>query len=162
MTFTFHHKKRQAWWIILKAIVDSGFVVADYFPVVSEYKVNPHVRNKQSLGMDLVIICEKETTTPNSAVFSSDVICDAVEGKLRALAILQITEDRLFMYTMGEALKLGSHCKQLVYQTFSDVLDEAIQNISRSEFQNNFDFNSSNQDIAIDGGFETQQQLTLF
>ena len=141
MIFTFHHKKRQAWWIILKAIVDSGFIVSDYFPVVSEYKVNPHVRNKQSLDMDLVIICEgdKPFCRPlDSAAFSTDVIRVSVESKLKSLkAISRMTEDRLFLYIMGEALKAGSRCKKLVYKTFSDVLDETMQNISTFIFQNN-------------------------
>jgi adenine-specific DNA methylase len=163
MIFTFHHKKRQAWWIILKAIVDSGFVVSDYFPVVSEYKVNPHVRDKQSLDMDLVIVCEKETITPDNVVFSTDIICASVEKKLMLLkAISQMTEDRLFLYIMGEALKLGSCCKDLIYKTFSDVLDEAMQNISTFIFKNNLDFKSEPQDIALDREFETPKQLTLF
>jgi hypothetical protein len=54
---------------------------------------------------------------------------------------------------------LGSHCKKLVYQTFSDVLDEATQNISKFTCQNNLDFKLH--DIVIDEEFETQQ-LTLF
>jgi adenine-specific DNA methylase len=163
MIFTFHHKKRQAWWIILKAIVDSGFVVSDYFPVVSEYKVNPHVRDKQSLDMDLVIVCEKETITPDNVVFSTDIICASVEKKLMLLkAISQMTEDRLFLYIMGEALKLGSCCKDLIYKTFSDVFDGTMQNISTFIFKNNLDFKSEPQDIALDREFETPKQLTLF
>jgi len=163
MIFTFHHKKRQAWWIILKAIIDSGFVVSDYFPVISEYKVNPHVRNKQSLDMDLVIICEKEIITPDNVVFSTDVVCHSVERKLiSSEAISQITEDKLFLYIMGEALKLESHCKKLVYQTFSDVLDEATQNISMFISQNNLDFKGDLENITLDGELESPQQLNLF
>jgi len=162
MIFTFHHKKLQAWWIIRNAIVDSGFVVSDYFPVVSEYKVNPHVRNKQSLDTDLVIVCRKESITPASTVFSSEIICAAVERKLISLRdISQTPEDRLFMYVMGEALKLGNHCKNLFYQTFSDVLNEAMQNISDFASQNNLDFKSDLQNITLEEKFETQQ-LTLF
>ncbi|MCS6863137.1 MAG: hypothetical protein NZT92_22755 [Abditibacteriales bacterium] len=54
LIFTFHHTKWRAWWTVLSAIAESGFRVADSFPVMSEYKVNPHVRNKQALDMDLV------------------------------------------------------------------------------------------------------------
>ena len=163
MIFTFHHKKRQVWWIILKAIVDSGFIVSDYFPVVSEYKVNPHVRNKQSLDMDLVIICQKKPIMLDSVVFSTDAICASVERKLILLkAILRMTEDRLFLYIMGEALKSGSCCPKLIYKTFDDILDEATQNISKFIFQNNLGFKDDFQDIAIDEGIEMQRQLTLF
>jgi len=75
--------------------------------------------------------------------------------------ISQTPEDRLFMYVMGEALKLGNHCKNLFYQTFSDVLNEAMQNISDFASQNNLDFKSDLQNITLEEKFETQQ-LTLF
>jgi len=113
--------------------------------------------------MDLVIICEKEIITPDNVVFSTDVVCDSVGRKLISLeAISQMTEDKLFLYIMGEALKLGSCYKKLVYQTFSDVLDESTQNISTFISQNNLDFKSDLQDIVLDEELESPQQLTLF
>lgn len=59
LIFTFHHTKWQARWTVLRAVMKSGFRVVASFPVMSEYKVNPHIRNKQSLDMDLVLVCQK-------------------------------------------------------------------------------------------------------
>ena len=57
--FTFHHSNPKAWWTILMSICESGFVIDDYFPVQSEYNVNPHIRGKQAYDMDLVLVCKK-------------------------------------------------------------------------------------------------------
>ncbi|MEW6201093.1 MAG: DNA methyltransferase [bacterium] len=59
LIFTFHHVNPDAWWVIAKSLVDSQFTVVDSFPTDTEYKVNPHIREKESLDMDLVIICDK-------------------------------------------------------------------------------------------------------
>lgn len=59
LAFTFHHQKTEAWWTVIRALGRSGFVVVQTFAVESEYKVNPHIREKETLDMDLVIICDK-------------------------------------------------------------------------------------------------------
>jgi len=59
LIFTFHHKNPRAWWTMLAAVSESGFQIIEAFPIQSEYKVNPHVRGKQSLDMDLVLVCEQ-------------------------------------------------------------------------------------------------------
>jgi hypothetical protein len=42
-------------------VQQGGFRIVDFFPVQSEYKVNPHICNKQALDMDLVLICRKRS-----------------------------------------------------------------------------------------------------
>ncbi|NHI84033.1 MAG: DUF1156 domain-containing protein [Candidatus Thorarchaeota archaeon] len=58
LAFTFHHSKLQAWWAILCALRESGFSINTSFPVNSEYKMNPHIRQKDTLDMDLVLFCK--------------------------------------------------------------------------------------------------------
>jgi len=59
LIFTFHHTNPRAWWVILAALGDSGFQIVDNFPIRSEYKVNPHVRGKQALNTDMIIVAAK-------------------------------------------------------------------------------------------------------
>jgi len=75
LVFTFHHKKVEAWWSIAESLARAGFCVVDTFAVESEYKVNPHIRDKETLDMDLVLICEKnhvadKTPDPKKNIFS--------------------------------------------------------------------------------------------
>jgi len=122
LIFTFHHIKWKAWWTVLMSIINSGFVVIDSFPAMSEYKVNPHIRNKQSMDMDLVLVCQKKS-------IQCDVLSQLPRDiMLRALESLgiqnnSVNENRLFLYFMGELLKTASTASEIFnYEWFENVL----------------------------------------
>ncbi len=123
--FTFHHTNWRAWWTMLNAIVQSGFVVADFFPVMSEYKVNPHVRNKQAMDMDLVLVCRKRTPADHSTLRSP---AEAMEDAQRDLSPVSSngSETRLFLHFVGELLKTASLAwekdKPVRFEWFSEAL----------------------------------------
>lgn len=117
--FTFHHTNWQAWWVVLSAVKDSGFSVVDSFPVSSEYKVNPHIRTKQALDMDLVLICEK--AQPLGHPFSLDEVIEHSIGRL-VLALDNGYRNKLFLDFMGELLKVGSVFQDITYDQFATAL----------------------------------------
>ena len=80
LVFTFHHKKIEAWWTIAESLSRAGFCVVNTFAVESEYKVNPHIRDKETLDMDLVLVCEKKNpgNTDPTDIFS-ELIAKASE-----------------------------------------------------------------------------------
>lgn len=107
LVFTFHHQKWEAWWTLLQAVMGSGFKVVDTFPVLSEYKVNPHIRQKQSLDMDLVLICEKKNYSHEKHSINPIEILDRViESK--SFDNFSASDNKLFLYFMGELLKTAS------------------------------------------------------
>ncbi len=123
LIFTFHHTKWRAWWTVLNAITGSGFRVIDSFPVLSEYKVNPHIRNKQSLDMDLVLVCQKRalpfaplTTAPLDILQRAADSLPAGNG--------DATSNKLFLHFMGELLKTASSngIEVLTYPWFESIL----------------------------------------
>jgi len=61
MVFTYHHKQSQAWAAVLEAILSSGFYVSGIYPVTSDPSFNPHIKDKDSIEYDAVIICRKRT-----------------------------------------------------------------------------------------------------
>lgn len=123
LIFTFHHTKWAAWWTILNAIVGSGFLVVDTFPVLSEYRVNPHIRNKQSLDMDMVLICQKRIL-PFERLSKEPT--DILERAASSISIggLTPTDNKLFLHFMGELLKTASSNENgdLTYDWFEDTL----------------------------------------
>ena len=122
LIFTFHHTKWRAWWTVLQAIVQSGLRVTDTFPVMSEYKVNPHIRNKQSLDMDLVLICQKRSIPFD--VLSVEPI-DILERASLSLSddSLSSSNNKLFLHFMGELLKTASSNNgEVTYAWFENVL----------------------------------------
>lgn len=59
MVFTYHHKQSQAWAAVLEAILKAGFYVSAMYPVTSEPAFNPHIKNKDSIEYDAIIVCRK-------------------------------------------------------------------------------------------------------
>lgn len=122
LIFTFHHTKWKAWWTILRSIIDSGFRVIDSFPVMSEYKVNPHIRNKQSLDMDLVLICQKNIIQGDTlSLLPHEIMIRAlqsIEGRFNG-----DNENRLFLHFMGELLRTACATPERInYEWFESVL----------------------------------------
>jgi len=138
LIFTFHHTKWRAWWSVLNAIIGSGFRVIDSFPVLSEYKVNPHIRNKQSLDMDLVMVCQKRSL-PFAPLSKSPI--DILERAISSLQVedLNSSNQKLFLHFMAELMKTASSngFTDIDYDWFEDILlhfDEFVIRI-RSEFE---------------------------
>ncbi|MBD3305590.1 DUF1156 domain-containing protein [candidate division KSB3 bacterium] len=123
LIFTFHHTKWRAWWTVFKAITNAGLQVVDYFPVMSEYKVNPHIRNKQAMDMDIVLICAKQRPFGPLSPSPQDVLTRVIEHLDSGLATS--SDNRLFLHFMGELLKTASalHEKQQKnYEWFTHAL----------------------------------------
>lgn len=135
LIFTFHHTKWKAWWTVLMAITSSGLRVADSFPVMSEYKVNPHIRNKQSLDMDLVLVCEKKggLTEPFS-LSPADILRRAMQ-ELDTVA--DSSDNKLFLHFMGELLRTASAVHNgngVNYDWFANALthfDDFLETVER-------------------------------
>lgn len=107
LIFTFHHTNPRAWWTVFQAVQRSGFRLVDFFPVQSEYRVNPHIRNKQALDMDLVLICQKQE---QPFVALSHTPSDALERAYQAVGAQSSngTRNLLYLHFVGELLRSAS------------------------------------------------------
>lgn len=107
LIFTFHHTNPRAWWTIFQAVRYGGFRIVDFFPVQSEYRVNPHIRNKQALDMDLVLICQKHE---QPFVALSHTPADALERAYQAIGnqVGNGTKNLLYLHFVGELLRSAS------------------------------------------------------
>ncbi|MCL6536853.1 MAG: DUF1156 domain-containing protein [Armatimonadetes bacterium] len=124
MYFTFHHTNPRAWWTILTAVQQGGFRIVDFFPVQSEYKVNPHIRNKQALDMDLVLICRKQSLpfqplahTPADALQRAQQVVGLYENGARNL---------LYLHFVGELLRSAS-CAETGWEPTAEWFEGALQ-----------------------------------
>jgi len=123
LIFTFHHTKWRAWWTVMMALNSSGFQVADSFPVMSEYKVNPHIRDKQTLDMDLILVCQKQTLATVAHPSAPAEILHRAMNELDVPA--DHSDNKLFLHFMGELLRTASASPNgdgLNYDWFADAL----------------------------------------
>jgi len=136
--FTFHHAQWRAWWTVRTAIVESGFRVAAYFPVMSEYKINPHIRNKQALDMDLVLVCQKRGVAFEALSLSPGAVLRRAMDDL-PLETSHHSNHKLFLHFMGELLRTASSTQDregVDYDWFAEALthfDDFLRTIDRSE-----------------------------
>lgn len=107
LIFTFHHTNPRAWWTIFCAVHQSGFRVVDFFPVQSEYRVNPHIRAKQALDMDLVLICQKQS---QPYAMLSHTPADCLERARQVVGQYTHNGSRnlLYLHFVGELLRSAS------------------------------------------------------
>jgi adenine-specific DNA methylase len=59
LIFSYHHKKQEAYEVILNSLIKSNFAIIAVFPVPSEPKYSFHIRNRNSIEYDAIIICQK-------------------------------------------------------------------------------------------------------
>lgn len=57
LIFTFHHSTAKIWATILRAIIESGFILTAAFPIHSEFNARP----AKGKNTDLVLVCRKDT-----------------------------------------------------------------------------------------------------
>jgi len=107
LIFTFHHTNPRAWWTIFSAVQQSEFRIVDFFPVQSEYRVNPHIREKQALDMDLVLICQKRAQ-PYTAL--SHAPADCLERAQQVVGHYAHNGNRnlVYLHFVGELLRSAS------------------------------------------------------
>jgi adenine-specific DNA methylase len=60
MIFTYHHNENEAWSVILRAIIESGFTVAGAYPVQSERSNSTHISDLDNAEYDILLFCNKE------------------------------------------------------------------------------------------------------
>lgn len=124
LIFTFHHSKRQAWWTIFEAVTSAGFCITDYFPVQSEYRVNPHIRNKRAIDMDLVLVCQKRSQSQRPLSLSP---ADALARAVQVVGHYENgSRNLVFLHFVGELLRSASNSAQDMcpsYAWFESALD---------------------------------------
>jgi adenine-specific DNA methylase len=126
LIFTFHHSKVHAWWTVLSSLCKSGFHIKDYFPVMSEYKVSPHIRKKKNIDMDLVLVCERRQQLNGTSTLSLAEVTELVSKSI-PLNIHDQNRNKLFSYYIGELMKYASSntdIKNINRSWFEDVMQK--------------------------------------
>ena len=63
LAFTFHHGEGETWEALLRALFDSGFIVAAVYPIHAEREQSLHLLDKQAISYDLIHLCRKRDDT---------------------------------------------------------------------------------------------------
>lgn len=68
LVFTFHHTDTEGtiWEGLLQSLCNSGFDVAAVYPIHGEREASLHLQDKQNVSYDLIHVCRKRHTAPES------------------------------------------------------------------------------------------------
>ena len=117
LVFSFHDKSLKSWLAVLQSIYAAGFCLKKCYPVQAETRTGAHTSNKNSIGIDIMLICQKKS---NEFIQMTNVTNEEIEKALQ--------ETRIFLVKNLEKF-------QNVEAEFT-VPD--IQNMSIAEFFVNF------------------------
>ena len=112
MVFTFHHKKKEAWGALLRAILDSGFYIVTTYPVRSEMKASTHLHDLENIVYDMILVCRKKELDVTSRSWKS--IKTSISSSVQIL-VTQLeregetpTQADTFAMILGKSLELYS------------------------------------------------------
>lgn len=72
LVFTYHHSRAEGWNSILKAIIDSGFVVVAAHPIKAEMSgATPKHQANEPIDLDIILVCRKRNEAP-ARIWKSD------------------------------------------------------------------------------------------
>lgn len=70
LVFSFHDKNLDSWLSVLESINNAGFVLNKCYPVQSETRTGAHTSGKNSIGIDVMLICKKIIVQPSQQIFT--------------------------------------------------------------------------------------------
>jgi len=131
LIFSFHDKSLDSWFSILKAIDESGFSLIKSYPLHAESRTGAHTSNKNSIALDMMLICKKKNEVQNG------IYDDKVSKEMEEKALAR-TEEKIKRLTEVDA----------------EITIPDIQNIFLSEFfclcyEYNIDINKMADKITV-------------
>lgn len=79
LVFSFHDKSLDSWLAVLESVFEAGFYLKKCYPVQAETRTGAHTSNKNSIGIDLMLVCQKLS---NPSVQIAMVTNDTIEAAL--------------------------------------------------------------------------------
>lgn len=113
LVFSFHDKSLESWLAVLESIHDAGFCLQKVYPVQAETRTGAHTSNKNSIGIDLMLISQKVTVMPEQMT----------------LVTMEVIEQALY-----ETRKYVIEVLERLHKVEAEVTGPDIQNIAIAEF----------------------------
>lgn len=90
LVFSFHDKSLESWMAVLGSIYASGFYLKKCYPMQSETRTGAHTSNKNSIGIDIMLICQKVSVASHQTrvVHEKDIETAFAETRKYLLEVL--------------------------------------------------------------------------
>lgn len=75
---------------MLESVFTSGFSLQKCYPVQSETRTGAHTSNKNSIGIDLMLVCQKVTLTPTQMTMITEQIINEALDETRKYLVREL------------------------------------------------------------------------
>ncbi len=122
LVFTFHHGTAEAWDLLARSLVDSGFVIRRIWPVHAEMDVGVPILGKHSVTLDAILVCRKREDAPllEEDAMSPEEYVDHLIGRVAGATEISEADRRnltqavvAMLYTQGKSEKLPSQMEEV-------------------------------------------------
>lgn len=85
LVFSFHDKSFDSWLSVLRSIYASGFMLSKTYPVQSETRTGAHTSGKNSIGIDMMLICKK--AAQEQPIITQDTLVSVVSNTIEDVRV---------------------------------------------------------------------------
>jgi adenine-specific DNA methylase len=134
MAFTFHHQETDAWSSVLESVLDAGFYITAIYPVQAEMDTSMHIREKDNVNYDMIIVCRKRDDEPEEGIWSEMQDRIYLEAKNKIAELEEegehVARGDQFVIVLGKCLEIYSEHYPEVYRDGERVsVGEALDSI---------------------------------
>lgn len=135
LIFSFHDKSLESWISILNSIDKSGYTLVKAYPLHAETRTGAHTSNKNSIALDIMLICRKKVSlvfnTPNSGLLEELIksTYEETENIIQRLNAInaEITIPDIENIFISKYFSIAGE-KRVNY---SDVIENSLDNIKK-------------------------------
>lgn len=132
LIFSYHDRDFDSWMAVLKSVFAAGYSLYRSYPVQSETRTGAHTSGKNSVGIDIMLICKRESEKDDRAFDIKRAIVETVNETAETLEKLQSVDAEITLpdaqNVMLSTLFSKVPCGILVDERrFNGVVDSARQ-----------------------------------
>lgn len=137
LIFSFHDKSLDSWLSLLGSIDQAGFDLVKVYPLHSETRTGAHTSNKNSIALDIMLICRKKAIkTKKISGDKQDIYKEALKETEEAISRLlsvnaEITIPDVENIFISEYFCVCSHYGIDTHEVFSTCIDDINDGVSR-------------------------------
>lgn len=145
MVFTYHHKETQAWGSVLKGVLNSAFVITSIYPIRSEPITSIHIKNKDSIEYDTIIVCRKKEEQREITLIEFEEELYLKTKKILSMEIAKypnLSDGDISVIVFGKCLEIyskyypniTSNGEPVSVETATDKVWEIIEQLSEADY----------------------------
>jgi putative DNA methylase len=126
LVFSFHHSRIEGWAAIYQAIIKSGFVLVNFYPVYAEFKgAAPKYSANSPISIDILLVCKKNTYADE---FPTNISCDNINQYTNTFFAdgLKLSENDIFVIKSASVL-LKLNGANLSYDESCEILQNETE-----------------------------------